>query len=419
MAQYKGGASGTKLSESLSRMGYGICRAGLLCLLVQLHAGAAASEGMPVAPGDILRVSIAGGPELGRESAKVGADGRIVLPGLDTIEVAGLDLDMVREQLEAVLVARELIRDPVVSVEVVSYRPFYVGGAVASPGAIAYEPGLTVRHALILAGGLDRSDGPEMLTVADLVDLKAKYEAINFALAEVRSRAARLQAELEDNDAPDFSGIVAEAHATVGETSIMSIDADLFRDRMTERSENRDHLWQAVALVDLEIDVLSKQMRLQEEEMAVQNSQLENARALVEKGLMPVVRLQEQEREASRLSRDLLDTQAYAARARQNKQSNLHEISAVETKRRIDLRDAIRDALLDLTRIEAEKDVISAALVSAGIVVMNAGSGAELEPQIVINRTANGATESIVAGMDAPVQPGDVLEVSIAPAGQG
>ena len=374
---------------------------------------------MPIAPGDILRVSIAGGPELGRESAKVGADGRIVLPGLDTIEVAGLDLDSVRQRLEVVLVERELIRDPVVSVEVVSYRPFYVGGAVASPGAIAYEPGLTVRHALILAGGLDRSNGPEKLTFAGLVELKAKYESINFALAEVKSRAARLQAELEDAEAPDFSAVGAAAPAAAGEASVVSIDADLFRDRMTERSENQDHLREVLELVDLEIDVLSQQTRLQQEEMSVQNDQLENARALVEKGLMPLTRLQEQEREASRLSRDLLDTQAYAARARQNKQSNLHEISATETKRRIDLRDAIREARIDLARIEAEKDVISAALVSAGITVMDAGSGAELEPQIVINRTANGATEAIAAGMDAPILPGDVLEVSVASAAQG
>lgn len=391
----------------------------LFALLAQLQAGAAASEGMAIAPGDILRVSVAGEPGLGRDSAKVGADGRIVLPGLDTIEVAGLDLDMVRQRLELVLVERELIRDPVVSVEVVSYRPFYVGGAVAAPGVIAYEPGLTVRHALILAGGVDRSNGPEKLTFAGLVELKAKYESINFALVEVKSRAARLQAELGNAMAPDFSAVGAEAPAAAAGASVVSIDADLFRDRMTEWSENQDHLREVLELVDLEIDVLSQQTRLQQEEMSVQKDQLDNARALVEKGLMPLIRLQEQEREASRLSRDLLDTQAYAARARQNKQSNLHEISATETKRRIDLRDAIREARIDLARLEAEKDVISAALVSAGITVMDAGSGAELEPQIVINRTANGATEAIAAGMDAPILPGDVVEVSILSAAQG
>ena len=90
---------------------------------------------------------------------------------------------------------------------------------------------------------------------------------------------------------------------------------------MTERSANQDHLREVVELVDLEIDVLTRQARFQEEEMSVQNDQLKTSRELVEKGLMPLSRLQEQEREASRLSRDLLDNQAFTARARQNKQS--------------------------------------------------------------------------------------------------
>lgn len=349
--------------------------------------------------------------ELEREAVKVGADGRIVLPGLDTIDVAGSDLDVVRQRIEALLVAHDLIKAPVVLVEVVNYRPFYVGGAVASPGAIAYEPGLTVRHALILAGGLDRSNGPETLSAAGLVELKAKYTSINFALVEVRSRMARLQAELEDTEAPDFSAVGAE-EAAAGESSIVLIDARLFHDRMTERLANQDHLREVVELVDLEIDVLTRQARLQEAEISVQKDQLETARALVDQGLMPLTRLQEQEREASRLSRDLLDNQAYTARARLNKQSNLYEIGAAETKRRIELRDAIRDAMLDLSRLQAEKDVISAALVSAGVMLME--QGLDLESRIVITRMASAGSETITAGMDTPILPGDVLEVSIA-----
>ena len=165
--------------------------------------------------------------------------------------------------------------------------------------------------------------------------------------------------------------------------------------------------------------MLTVQARLQEEEMSVQSDQLKNSRTLVEKGLMPANRLQEQEREASSLMRNLLDNQAYTARARLNKQSNLYQIEADKINSRIELRSAIRDALLDLTRLEVEKEVISAALVSAGIMLMDEGSGVELEPQIVINRTTNAGAKSIAAGMDTPILPGDVLEVSIASGPQG
>ena len=62
--------------------------------------------------------------------------------------------------------------------------------------------------------------------------------------------------------------------------------------------------------------------------------------------------------------------------------------------------------------------MISAALVSAGIMLIDEGVG-ELEPQIVINRTTNAGAEAIAAGMDTPILPGDVLEVSLATAPQG
>ena len=49
---------------------------------------------MPLAPGDVLRVSIHGGSELGREAAKGDVDGLIVVPRLYTIDVAGDDLEL-------------------------------------------------------------------------------------------------------------------------------------------------------------------------------------------------------------------------------------------------------------------------------------------------------------------------------------
>jgi hypothetical protein len=63
--------------------------------------------------------------------------------------------------------------------------------------------------------------------------------------------------------------------------------------------------------------------------------------------------------------------------------------------------------------------VISAALVSAGAVLMDDSLGVEPEPRIVLSRTTGGAAESIDARMDTPILPGDVLEVSFAPASQG
>ena len=44
--------------------------------------------------------------------------------------------------------------DPKVYVTVIEYRPFFVNGEVGKPGGYPFQPGLTVRKAISLAGGL-------------------------------------------------------------------------------------------------------------------------------------------------------------------------------------------------------------------------------------------------------------------------
>ena len=47
-----------------------------------------------------------------------------------------------------------LFRNPRVWVNIDEYRPFFVEGQVGRPGAYPYQPGLNVRKAVTIAGGL-------------------------------------------------------------------------------------------------------------------------------------------------------------------------------------------------------------------------------------------------------------------------
>lgn len=375
--------------------------------------------GMPIAPGDVLRISVTGAPDIGRDAVKVGVDGRIVLPGLDAIEVAGGDVDAARERVGAALVTHQILKDPAVLVEVVSYRPFYIGGAVKTPGALAYEAGLTVRHALILAGGIDAGKGAERPTAADLVELKGKYGASNLQLVELKSRIARLRAELDGLAAPDFSAVGPQGRAPLDDAGLVALNTSLFNDETAAWSADQEHLRDVVALIDFEIDVLGQQATLQDKERSLQDEQVRNARTLVEKGVMPQSRLQELERESSRLSRDLLENQAYEARARQGRQSNLYQIDAAASQRRVQIQTALRDAVLTLAQAQAENDALSAGLVSAGIALIGETGEDDIQPSVAIHRTADGASETIDAALDTPVLPGDVIEVSLMDRGRG
>jgi polysaccharide export outer membrane protein len=55
--------------------------------------------------------------------------------------------------------------DPKVYVSILEYRPFFVNGEVGRPGGFPYQPGLTIRKAISLAGGLTARASPKKIYV--------------------------------------------------------------------------------------------------------------------------------------------------------------------------------------------------------------------------------------------------------------
>ncbi len=384
-------------------------RAAKALLLAVLATAASPALGETlITRGDTVHVSIAEAPKLGGDS-KVDAQGNIVLPQLGSVQVAGLGLDAVRALIERELVKQDILKTPTVLVEIAKYRPFYIGGKVGRPGAIDYEPGLTVRHALILAGGVGRDE--DELKTLDVPELRAKWQTTSYQLLQVNSRISRLEAELvrdEHGPAPVSPGVVPANEAE----TLASLDQNIFRDRLQTWTGSQAHLRDGMALLDLEIDVLGQQARLQEEERDLGQQQVEAARALVEKGLMPLPRLQELQHEESRTSRDLLENQAFAARARQNRASVEYELNSADIKWRIDIRQQLREAMLDRVRLKAELDALSAEILNAGAILSESEKGA-IQTVVVIYRSADGKEQTINAQMNTEVLPGDVLEVSL------
>jgi polysaccharide export outer membrane protein len=122
--------------------------------LAALPVGAAdvALRDYRLGPGDTVSVVVFGEPDLS-VSSRVADNGRIAYPFLGEVEVAG----QTPAQLETALAKRlkgDYLVDPKVSVSISQYRPFFVNGQVRSPGSFPFQPGMTVRKAISLAGGL-------------------------------------------------------------------------------------------------------------------------------------------------------------------------------------------------------------------------------------------------------------------------
>lgn len=113
-------------------------------------------------PGDLVHVTLLGHPELSSPPAgtRVDVEGRLPLPLIGAVEVAGLLPSEAQERVRAGF-ARFVI-EPDVTLGVLEHgaRRVYVGGEVAAPGAYPLDRPLNALQALSLAGpfqvGADR-----------------------------------------------------------------------------------------------------------------------------------------------------------------------------------------------------------------------------------------------------------------------
>ncbi len=112
----------------------------------------AQSDSYRLNAGDAISIYVYGEPDLTFEQLLVGQNGRISYPFLGNLQVAGKTASEMQETLVNGLKPDYLV-DPRISVSVVRYRPFFVNGEVRRPGGVEFQPGLTLRKAIALAGG--------------------------------------------------------------------------------------------------------------------------------------------------------------------------------------------------------------------------------------------------------------------------
>ena len=150
----------------------------LLAILAWVCGQALADSGYPLNAGDSIRIHVYGEADLSFQEILIGQDGVIAYPFLGEIPVGGITVSKLRDILTSGLKPDFLI-DPRISVSVVRYRPFFVNGHVNKPGGVDFQPGLTLRKAIALAGGFtERANKKQVLLIAD-ADPERKEEQVS------------------------------------------------------------------------------------------------------------------------------------------------------------------------------------------------------------------------------------------------
>ncbi|MBT4160564.1 MAG: polysaccharide export protein [Gammaproteobacteria bacterium] len=83
---------------------------------------------------------------------KLDESGAFDFPYLGAMEANGKTVKKLKNEITTGLL-QDILINPSVNVSILNYRDFYIDGEVKNPGGYAYQPGLTVKQAITLAGG--------------------------------------------------------------------------------------------------------------------------------------------------------------------------------------------------------------------------------------------------------------------------
>ncbi|MFV0294938.1 MAG: polysaccharide biosynthesis/export family protein [Hyphomicrobiaceae bacterium] len=364
-----------------------------------------------IAIGDKLRIAVYGLADLSHTSA-VDGSGRVWFPTLGYMDVVGETIDQVRNQVGERLAANGSIRKADVDVAIAEYIPIYIGGTVVKPGAYPFRPGLTVRQAIALAGGI--SGGAQMREMLYQVYADRDPNLLIVKYRHGQAQMARLEAELGGKE--DFtwkpSGTVQLPDTQ--RRRIYEIEEKRLQARSSAFKEKRQNLEKMIALSRAQQQMLSRQIETLVAEEKRRAAILEKMSDLNKGGVVRRDRIDsfQQDVFSTRYALDSARSQlAGAALRHQELIGNLAKLDATRQQ----------DLLAQISTLNQEMDVLSTQLATGNQRLLRSNSRlrgmctADPNEGIVVKRRGRTMVVSFDAETPNDVQPGDVIDVNAVP----
>jgi polysaccharide export outer membrane protein len=381
--------------------------------------------------GDVVEIAAVGLPDF-KQRATIGPDGEVSLPLLGQMPAAGMLLSELRAKVHSVLPSKMLLRRtpegreyPVViapeevTLTVVEYRPIYLNGDVARPGEQPYRPGMTVRQAVSLAGGYDvmrfRMNNP----LLEAADLKGEYESLWAEAVKEQAQIARFKAELNNQTEFDRTSLTKGPIAPTTMSDILNLEQAQLTARNEDHKKENIHLREAIRQEDSRIALLSQQLQKEEEGRQEDILEFERLKELFQKGQIPIMRVADSRRLVLLSSTRALQTSVGLASLERERQELERKLQKAGDQRRIDLLRELETSEVRLSSARARLSALSEKLLYAGIIKSQLVRGDGAEPDLIIYRRDREGLQKIEAQQDSDLQPGDVIEIALRPAGLG
>ena len=131
---------------------FGVIAAPMQAQAQSKYAASAERSGVyTLGPNDRIRLKVYGEADISGEY-EIDSGGFASIPLAGRIRAAGLTTGQLERAVAAAL-AKGIVRDPRVNIEIALYRPYYILGEVKKSGEYPYRLGITILDAVASAGG--------------------------------------------------------------------------------------------------------------------------------------------------------------------------------------------------------------------------------------------------------------------------
>jgi HlyD family secretion protein len=192
-----------------------------------------------------------------------------------------------------------------------------IAGALIAPGTIVVESNIKkVQHPSGgVVGELRVKDGDLLVRLDDTVT-RANLAIVTKTLTELMARKARLSAERDGSDRITFPDELVQQASTPDTAQVMAAEVRLFELRRAARAGQKSQFNERINQAKDEIVGFGAQKTAKDKEIAFIEHELTGVRELYEKNLVPITRLSQLEREATRLGGERGQLTAATAQAK-------------------------------------------------------------------------------------------------------
>ncbi len=344
-------------------------------------------------------------PELSGEYS-VEEDGTIVLPLLGPVPVVDRSVQQVQRGISKSF-EDSLGRKGLVSILSVERPPVYVLGPVKNPGSYKYVPGMTVLHAIALAGGLDRRASEPWEKMESIRAIEKRSGAAD-ALPNLLARLAALKAE-RDSTEPKIPLRLIELVGTTEAEKLMNEQSERRNPIVTARQTRERSILSGVESAKLDVDVYSRMESL-DELVKLRQDRVNSIRALVDRHVLSMTALnqvQTELMEAEQRRRDAVNQYALAKQRLASTEADALRVAA-ELKGNLEAEIEV----IERQVAESEREFNNSEDVLSTLSRARTQFGSQIDEVTyqLVRQTAAGPISMKSMGM-SPLQPGDLVNI--------